>query len=892
VTLDAVLEMAKRTAGGAVDADAPLIDAGIDSLGAVELRNQLKAAAGQEVMMPSTLIFDYPTFDYPTARQLATLLAPVAAEEEADDWDTDAPCCGLMPASVNVAVDGTSAVFPAGAGTLKAASIMVATGSDVIGEVPLSRWDVNAAHAGLPDAVAKKACFLGSVQGAQLIDNAVFAVSPSEAAAMDPCQRLLLEHGYRALHEGSADRSTLSGSLTGFFLGFAVTEFGQVLLSSPAGGSVYAATGFAASIAAGRLSFTLGLNGPCVTIDTACSAALAACHSGLRALQRSECTTGLVAATTLMLAPGVGVSFAVAGMLSATGRSHTFDTRANGYARGEGCGAISMSATDIKELGVTGSAVRQDGRSASLTAPNGQAQQALLGAAWGDAAITSDDLTLSEAHGTGTALGDPIEAGSLVIAAVLASVDSEFPLVLGGVKANIGHAEPCAGMTGLLKLAFGMQLRKGAPNPQLRVLNPHVRGSLMSGSVGPPVQQTQLITEANAGGVSSFGYSGTIVHTVLHHSVHDSTMTATSAPSVLEYRRQAFPWVDPPHPFAQREVWISDETYALRSPAEGALHAMVADHVVHGGVVFPGTGYLELARAAATGRTAPHSVYFLQPLAVETPGLVIDCTVGNGRFEVRSAESEDGLADGATVHCSGKLVAAKRPQRIDQALARLCAHASSVDGLYDSFETKKLQYGPSFRTLTQAWAGTASAAARLQKRTAYGGTVVHPADLDDTLCTGALTSSSADGNVTRLPFAVDDALLVAARGALWAVRCACDRRTKSPSPFMMCSLVVHLLAECNTAGSRVPVAPARHPDGRAAGTARRLPDTCPAWRHGATPGTKALVRHPVGSAGGRGCRQPGGAAARRLHSDWPFAGGLEAQDAGGDRSCVPAESVR
>eukprot|EP00966_Prymnesium_polylepis_P028343 655979-Prymnesium_polylepis.1 len=93
-----------------------------------------------------------------------------------------------MPASVNVAVDGTSAVFPAGAGTLKAASIMVATGSDVIGEVPLSRWDVNAAHAGLPDAVAKKACFLGSVQGAQLIDNAVFAVSPSEAAAMDPCQ--------------------------------------------------------------------------------------------------------------------------------------------------------------------------------------------------------------------------------------------------------------------------------------------------------------------------------------------------------------------------------------------------------------------------------------------------------------------------------------------------------------------------------------------------------------------------------------------------------------------------------------------------------------------------------------------------------------------------------
>ena len=160
-------------------------------------------------------------------------------------------------------------------------------------------------------------------------------------------------------------------------LGFAGSEFGQVLAASPAGGSVYAATGSAPSIASGRLSYTLGLHGPCVSYDTACSAALAASHAGLRALQLAECGVGLVVGVTLMLAPGVGTSFAVAGMTSARGRSHTFDERADGYARGEACGGVTLSYGDGL-LGLLGSAIRQDGRSASLTAPNGSAQRTLL----------------------------------------------------------------------------------------------------------------------------------------------------------------------------------------------------------------------------------------------------------------------------------------------------------------------------------------------------------------------------------------------------------------------------------------------------------------------------------------------------------------------------------
>merc|ERR1711995_85714 len=185
------------------------------------------------------------------------------------------------------------------------------------------------AQPALPEPTASRMQHGGFMRGAELADNAAFGVSPAEAAAMDPCQRLLLERGYASLHDARLERTALGGSLTGVFLGFSGTEFAQVLAASPAGGSVYAATGSSASIAAGRLSYVLGLHGPCVSYDTACSAALAAGHAGLRALQLAECAVGLVVGVTLMLAPVIGTSFAVAGMTSARGRSHTFDERAD-----------------------------------------------------------------------------------------------------------------------------------------------------------------------------------------------------------------------------------------------------------------------------------------------------------------------------------------------------------------------------------------------------------------------------------------------------------------------------------------------------------------------------------------------------------------------------------
>ena len=202
----------------------------------------------------------------------------------------------------------------------------------------------------------------------------------------------------------------------------------------------------------------------------------------------------------------------------------------------------------------------------------------------------------------------------------------------------------------------------------------------------------------------------------------------------------------------------------FRSPAAGALHALVADHVVQGRVIFPGAGYLEVARAA--GATALHGVYFLQPLAAEVAGLLVECTVSNGRFEVRTSESE-GFED-ATVHCSGAIATNNGWQRVDHASLRTIPRAADVEVLYNGFDAVGLQYGPGYRTLVHAWGGMSEAVARLRARSTHEGTQVHPADLDDALCTSAAMASSGGGE-TRLPFAVDDALLHGAPGEMWAV---------------------------------------------------------------------------------------------------------------------------
>ena len=245
-----------------------------------------------------------------------------------------------------------------------------------------------------------------------------------------------------------------------------------------------------------------------------------------------------------------------------------------------------------------------------------------------------------------------------------------------------------------------------------------------------------------------------------------------------------------PIPFAQRCVSRAEDACRFTSPAvaHGALHRLVAEHVVQGRVVFPGAGYLEMARATACAVLPPSAtsgasldgVFFLQPLAVETAGWHIECAVSVGRFEVLTAHDGDARGAGGqtAVHCSGGIGSCTQGtwRAVDHACVRgrRCRSAADMYALYDGFDSIGLQYGPGYRTLARAWGGEGTATARLKARgVVQGGVVVHPADLDDALCLGAVPharSSTGSGGETRLPFAVDDAHLQRAAGLAWAVR--------------------------------------------------------------------------------------------------------------------------
>ncbi|MDC0525689.1 polyketide synthase dehydratase domain-containing protein [bacterium] len=671
------------------------------------------------------------------------------------------------------------------------------TAYDVVSAVPSStRWDSSESL----DVRALYGAFLSQID---LFEQSAFSLSPAEADIMDPQQRIALEEGYAALSASGLNRSKLVNSITGVFGGLWPSDYATVLPKRGAVGRgplAVAATG--PSMLVGRLSYTLGMQGPCVAFDTACSAALSACQGAMDALKSRDSSVGLVFSVNVMCDSNSSQLFAAAQMLSPSGKSHAFDARANGYARGEACCcAVLMPETaEMRRVRCDAGAVRQDGKSASLTAPNGTAQQALIRAALTRAGRPPRGTFMLEAHGTGTSLGDPIEARAMC------AVREETHLMsVMGCKANIGHTEPTAGVAGLLQLAMTVSRSVSCPNAQLRIMNPHVKATFNvhrhharhDGSPCLPTQSSVArtweldlvggvssfglngtiahVVLSAAGGVSLFGYSDTIMHAVIGfgNNVNHETLPCGHGQDLalvvpLVYRRRAFPWRDRSHAFAQCRITSLDGFVAFRSPAAGALHALVSNHIVQGRVVCPGAGYLEMVRAA--GATAMHGVYFLQLLAVEVFGLLVECTISDGRFEVRS--SEDEALEGAAVHCSGSVAMDTVWQRVDNASLHTLSHAADVGALYDGFDTVGLQYGPGYRTLTNAWGGVSDALARLRARSTLEGTQVHPADLDDALCAGAVVASSGGAGEAQLPFAVDDAVLQGAVGELWAVCCS------------------------------------------------------------------------------------------------------------------------
>ncbi len=397
----------------------------------------------------------------------------------------------------------------------------LARGGDAVREIPAERWDVDAHYDPDPDAKGKMYTRSGAfIPDFDHFSASFFGISPREAQFMDPQQRQLLEVHWEALENAGIVPQRLSAHQVGVFVGIGTTDYGDLQAArGPMGADAYHGTGGSHAAAAGRLSYLLGVRGPSLAVDTACSASLVSVHLAMMSLRSGESDIALASGVNLNFAPEVFVSLCKARMLSPDGRCKTFDASANGYVRGEGCGVLVLKRlSDAQAAGdnilalLRGSAMNHNGRSSGLTVPSGPAQQEVIRTALASAGVDPSEIGFVEAHGTGTAVGDPIEAGAL--GAVFAGRSS--PLLVGSVKTNCGHLEWAAGVCGLIKVILSMDRGVIPPNLHFRQPNPMISWDKL------PIRIVTEPTPWPAGkriaGVSSFGFGGTNAHVIVEQA--------------------------------------------------------------------------------------------------------------------------------------------------------------------------------------------------------------------------------------------------------------------------------------------------------------------------------------------------------------------------------------
>lgn len=660
-----------------------------------------------------------------------------------------------------IAVIGMAGRFPGGADDVDAYWSMLMQGGDGIVPIPANRWDVDAYYD--PDhAVAGKMYVRngGFINGIEDFDPAFFKLSRREAAGLDPQQRLWLETSWHALENAGIQPASLYGSATGVFLGISGFDYAGLLAQVLEAKEIdaYLGTGASLNMPAGRLSYVLGLMGPCMAVDTACSSSLVAMHLACQSLRNRECDLAISGGVNVLLLPETYVAFCRGEMLAPDGHCKTFDAAADGFIRSEGCGVVVLKRLDqaladgdpIAAV-IRGSAVNQDGASGGLTVPSGPSQQAVIRAALAAAGVAANDVDYIEAHGTGTPLGDPIEMGAL---RQTYGRDRHDPLWIGSVKANVGHLEAAAGIAGLVRVVRSLETGLIPPQRGYSVPNPKIDWSgwparIATEVVPWPDRATRLAA------ISAFGLSGTNAH-----------MIVEQAPKAkASGQKRALP----PTAFNRQRCW-PDDLVARRSRSRRAapLSALIDGEVSSAGLA-PGCAVFEVELSVSRpdymgGHRIGRQVLAATSVLVEVmrQALRVNGMAAAGTFSAVRIHSPLVLGAAATpvqvvirsadggasieVHSRAKgavkwdchVTSAWQPggpgESVEPPLAAVRARATTsrdAAHIYERYREAGFAYSGAFRSLAACWVGDNLALGRVELAgDSTTGYVQHPVWLD------------------------------------------------------------------------------------------------------------------------------------------------------------------
>ena len=511
--------------------DRSLEEYGLSSRDAVSLSADLEDLIGRP--LDATVAYQHPT--------IATLAdyvvnGPVEADEPTDLHTFRERGAGM---EFDVAVIGFATRFPGGADTPESTWELLASGRDATGPRPATRWSEWAGDAYVQQVLSEAPDRGGWLDDSEVrdFDAEFFGMSPREAEMVDPQQRLALELTWEALENAHMPASDLKGREVGVFMGSSSSDYQVLLTSDSAAASPYAVTGASNSIISNRVSYTFDFRGPSMTLDTACSTSLVAIHEAVNSLRLHESDLVVAGGVNMMLAPAATMGFAKTGAaLSPDGRIKAFSSDADGICRAEGGGVFILKrlseaerdGNDILAV-IKGSAVNSDGRSNGMTAPNPDAQVAVLRQAYADAGVDPREVDYIEAHGTGTILGDPIEATAL--GQVLGrGRDADRPTLLGSAKTNFGHMESAAGAAGLAKIILGMNKDALPPTINFAGPNPYIDFDAARLSVVTETSEWPRYSGRAVAGISGFGFGGTNAHVVVAEYQPARARTAEESP--------------------------------------------------------------------------------------------------------------------------------------------------------------------------------------------------------------------------------------------------------------------------------------------------------------------------------------------------------------------------